>query len=341
MRRAIRHLGIIIVLALMAAACTAAPPEPARDKAAAGATGKPEKAKMTLGWGMYAGNDVAYRLPEFARNNGLEVELLSVRSGPDLLTALINGQVDVALLTYTYLFQSLDQGLDMVAVASNIKGGTRIVTSEKLNLAAGDFKGLQELAQQRAASGKKLMIVASRPTINYTLGYLSLTQNGVDVDGLFDFQDVADFSLHTQMLSAGAADLIITGEPGAALAVGQGWGRSFHYPYDTPAGALNTEFLALRSFAQQSPNTARALVKSIRETSAHLSANKEENVKDVVNFTGLDAALAREALNNVTPDVNLDVGAAKTLAKTLFEKGLVKKDYSEGLESRLLTDLAK
>jgi ABC-type nitrate/sulfonate/bicarbonate transport system substrate-binding protein len=247
----------------------------------------------------------------------------------------------VALLTYTYLFQSLDQGLDIVAIASNIKGGTRIVTSEKLPVAAGDFKALQELASQRAASGKKLIIIGSKPSINYTLGYLSLVQNGVNVDGLFDVQDVADFSLHTQMLSSGAADLIITGEPGAALAVGKGWGRSFHYPYDTPAGALNTEFLAQRSFVQQNPTTARTLVKSIRDASAYLSANKEENVKDVVNFTGLDPALAREALNNVTPDVNLDVNAAKTLAKTLFGSGLIKKDYSEGLENRVLTDLAK
>lgn len=341
MTRAVWHLSVTILFTLLLTACTAAAPEPAKDTAGAGAPGKPEKAKMVLGWGMYAGNDVAYRLPEFAKKNGLEVELLSVRAGPDLLTALVNGQVDVALLTYTYLFQSLDQGLDMVAIASNIKGGTRVVTAEKLAVASGDFKALQELAKQQAASGKKLVIVASKPTINYTLGYLSLVQNGVDVDGLFDFQDVPDFSLHTQMLSSGAADIIITGEPGAALAVAKGWGRSFHYPYDTPAGALNTEFLALRSFAQQNPNTARALVRSIRETSAYLSSNKEENVKDVVNFTGLDAALAREALNNVTPDVSLDFVAAKTLAKTLFEKGLVKKDYSEGLESRLLTDLAK
>jgi ABC-type nitrate/sulfonate/bicarbonate transport system substrate-binding protein len=337
--RRIRHMGMIAALTLLAAACTPAP-QVAPDKSGAGAPGKPETSKVVLGWAPYANGGVGYRLPEFAKKHGIEVESVVIRAGPDLLTAVINGQVDVGILTYTYLLQALDQGVDMAAVASNMKGGTRIVTSEKLNLAAGDFKGLQELAQQRAASGKKLTIVASRPTINYTLGYLSLTQNGVDVDGLFDFQDVVDFSLHTQMLSSDAADLIITGEPGAALAVGKGWGRSFHYPYDTPAGALNTEFLALRSFAQQSPNTARALVKSIRETSAHLSANKEEHVSDVVKFTGLEAPLAREALNNFTPNVSLDVGAARTLAKILFEKGLVKNDHSEGLESRLLTDLA-
>lgn len=298
-----------------------------------------EKPSLVLAWGKYAGNDVAYRLPEFASKYGLKVELLEVRSGPDLLTAVATGQADVGLLTYTYLFQALDQGIDLTAIASNVRGGTRILISNSLQVPPGDYGELKKLAEARAAAGQKLKLIGSKPSINYTLGYLSLEQNGMDVEQLFDFQDVADFSLHAQMLNAGAADLVVTGEPGAAQAVVNNWGRTFDYPYNTPAGALNTEFLAKKSFVTDNPNTAKAFVKAVSDASAYLAQNKEENVSDVVQFTGLEPTVAREALNNVTPDVRLNVDAAKALAKTLFEQNLVKKNYAETLDQHVETGL--
>jgi len=73
--RTIWCLGLVVALALFAAACTGSAPAPgaAKDKTTAGDTAKLEKTKTVLGWGMYAGNDVANRLPVFAKMIGLDL----------------------------------------------------------------------------------------------------------------------------------------------------------------------------------------------------------------------------------------------------------------------------
>lgn len=328
---------VLVVLCLMAAACGGQDPE---GDVAAGSADL-EKTKVVVGWAHFANNTVAHRLPEFAAKHGLEVENLIVRSGADLLTAVLEGSADTGVLTYTYMFQGMDQGEDVVAIASNMQGGTRILVSNELDVEAGDFESLIELAEERAASGDKLVLVSSTPTINYAIGYLSLIENGVDVDELFDYQDVLDPGLHAQMLQSGEADVLITGEPGAALAVLNGWGRTFHYPYDSALGALNTEWLSLRSFVDENPNTAEALVAAIAETSEYLARNKEENVKAVIEFAGIDEAVAREAFNNYTPSPTLDPDAATTAAKFLYDAGLVEEDHSDEAAGQVLEDLQR
>lgn len=329
-------LVLVALFAFVGAACGG---ESSDGGPAAGGGDGLEKTKVVVGWAHFANNTVAHRLPEFAAKHGLEVENLIVRSGADLLTAVLDGSADTGVLTYSYMFQAMDQGKDMVAISSNMKGGTRILVGNDVAVEPGDFEGLIKLAEERAAAGDKLVLVGASASINYAIGYLSLQENGVDVEELFDFQDVLDPGLHAQMLQSGDADVVIIGEPGAALAVLNGWGRTFHYPYDSALGAMNTEWLSLRSFVDESPNTARALVAAIKETADYLADNKEENVKAVVEFAGIGEPIAREAFNNYTIDPALDPDAATTAAEFLYEAGLVQEDHSAEAAGQVLVDL--
>jgi ABC-type nitrate/sulfonate/bicarbonate transport system substrate-binding protein len=299
---------------------------------ARGAADTLEKPSITLGWGKFAGNDVANRLPEFAKKYGLTINLQPTASGPDQLTALVTGHMDVALLTWTYLFQAQDSHLDVVAIASNIKKGTAIVVNSKLGVRAGDWAGLEALAERRAAAGNKLRFVGARTSINFTLGYLSLKQHGVQIDRLMDIQDVPQFPLHPQLMQQNAADVESTGEPFATQAVLNGSGIFFAYPYDTPAGALNTEFLVMRTFVTKSPATARAFVRAVADTAAYLHAHPAEEIRDVVNYTGLARTIVEAALRNVEPSAQLDLNAAKALASTMYAQKIVQHDYSDDID---------
>jgi ABC-type nitrate/sulfonate/bicarbonate transport system substrate-binding protein len=307
----------------------------------AGSSTKLEKTTLNVNWSKFAGNDAGYRLPEFAKKQGLEVNLIEAATGSDTLTAIVSGQTDFGQCTYTYIFQGRDQGADMVAIASNATGGTAIITSNKLNVAAGDYDGLKALAEQRAASGNKMKLLSNNVSINYALGYLTLKKHGIDVEKLFTLDNVLNFGIHPQQMSSGADDIAITGEPGATTMVSKKFGKLFAYPYDSAGGSINTEWCALRSFATKYPNTAKAAVKVINATKQYLTANPKEETQDVVNFSGLDPAIAADALKNVKHPQELNVAGCDALAQVLYDFKLVKNNYSGKCSSFLLTDLAK
>lgn len=315
-----RSVQLAVILALILAAWGGG--------SANGAGSALERPDIVLGWSKFAGNDVANRLPQFARQYGLTVHQQSAFTGPDQLTALVTGHMDVVLLTWTYLFQAQDRHLDVVAIASNIKKGSGILVNSKLGVRAGDWAGLRALAERQAAAGHKLRLIGARTSINLALGYLSLKQHGVDVDRLLDFQDVPQFNLHPQLLQQNAADVEATGEPYVTQAVLNKSAVLFAFPYDTPAGALNTEFLTTRAFVTKYPNTARAFVHAVKDTAAYLNARRSEEVTDVVDYTGLPQPVVEAALQNVEPSAGLDLDAAKALAAALYRQKIVQNDYS-------------
>ncbi len=316
------------VVALLLAACGGNAATPAQTTAGL------EKPMLTVGFGPFAGNDVANRLPDFAKKHGLTVQTTIIRAGADLLTALYTGQIDSALLTYTYLYQSLDRGTPVVALASNVKGGTTILMSKKLGIAAGDYPGLKALVASRAASGKKLVFASNKPSINYAVGYLDLTSHGIDMHQL-DYKDSIDLTVLPQMVASGQADLSFMGEPQGTLAERLNLGSAFA----TPAKAVNTEFLALKTFADKYPRTAKALVASIFDASAYLKSHLDETARDVAHFSGVAEDVATDALKRYTLDSRLDLPAAKELAGLLYREGLVKTDYSDKIKEYLLTNL--
>lgn len=327
--------GAIVFLAV--AACGGSGSAPSSQGQGSNALEKPS---LNVNWSKFAGNDAGYRLPDFAKKYGLQINLVEAASGSDALTAILSGQTDFGQCTYTYLFQGRDQGADMVAIADNATGGTAIVTSNKLNLAPGDYNALLALAQQRASSGNKLKLLTNNVSINYALGYLSLKKHGIDVDKLFTIDNVISFALHPQQLGSGADDIAITGEPGATQIVDKKLGKFFSYPYDSPAGSINTEWCALRSFVTKYPNTAKAVVKAIYDTEKYLSSHPQEEAQDVVNFTGLDPSTAAGALKDVHHPGQLDVAGCNALAGQLYQFKLVKNDYTGKCASFVLTDLA-
>lgn len=293
-----------------------------------------EKSTVTVAFGPFAGNDVANRLPDFAKKHGLTVQTTIIRAGADLLTALVTGQVDVALLTYTYQFQALDRGTPVVALASNVKGGTTILMSKKLGIQPGDYNALKALIASRAASGKKLVFTSNKPSINFAVGYLDLATHGIDMHQL-DYKDSIDLTVLPQIVSSGQADFALMGEPQGILAERQGFGVTFA----TPPKAVNTEFLALKSFADKYPKTARAVVASIFDASAYLKAHPDETAKDVAHFSGVPGDVAADALKRYTFDSRLDPAAAKELAGLLYQEGLVKNDYGNRVNDYLMINL--
>src|ERR1051325_9135157 len=130
---------------------------------------------VSLGWVKSTSNLLAYLAPEFGERHGLKVNLINFNNAQDILTALINGQLDVGLLTPIHFIRSIDGNLNLVQIAGNARGGNGIVVSRKLGLAANDWDGMKELLKK-----KKLRVAAFRGSVNELLAIGEFAKHGIN-----------------------------------------------------------------------------------------------------------------------------------------------------------------
>lgn len=287
-----------------------------------------EQDRISVTLGGYVNEVAAKRLEVVAPKHGLEVRFVPVKTSTDYLAALLTGEADVTLLTFAHMFQAFEQGReDVVSFARNTEGGTRIVLRSGLDVPEGDFGALNALAAERKAAGDPLVLAGAHTSINYVLGRASLVENGVDMAN-FDEEDVGDPSLHAQLLAREKADVLITGEPAASAALEQGFGVQFALPYDTDMGAINTDWLTTREFAEENPKTLAALRAAIAEASQWVQDDREAAVESIVEYTGMEQPVVETAMDNLTFDPESQPEAAAALAKAMLEAGLVKQDWS-------------
>lgn len=293
--------------------------------------------KITFGWGKAAPNGIAFRLPEFARKVGLEVDAKVLGTGVDLVTGLASGRVDLILVTEQHLIQAVDKGLDFISVVGNARGGSRIVAATGLDVKPGDFKALKAFIENWKRQGKKFRVGASRGSVNEALGRLEFEHFGIDTERDIEIVNVPRFEDHPQALQTGSVQMIFAWEPAGTVAAISGYGRTFAFPYDHPAGALNTIWLTTRRFESANPQLMQKFVDAVYIAGDFLTADPNIKLKDVMEFTGLNEDIAREALRNAWLELKPDIKAAQVLAKLNAKLGWTNRDVSDDLPKYMET----
>src|SRR5262245_11794149 len=74
---------------------------------------------LTLGWVKSTANLMSFLAPELGEKHGLKVESANFNTAVDISTAMINGSVDVGLLTPIHLIRAIDTRVDFVQIAGN------------------------------------------------------------------------------------------------------------------------------------------------------------------------------------------------------------------------------
>ncbi|MGH2626860.1 MAG: ABC transporter substrate-binding protein, partial [Anaerolineales bacterium] len=238
---------------------------------------------------------------------------------------------------------AIDKGLDFISVVGNARGGSRIVAGTSLDLKPEDFKGLKALIESWKRQGKKFRVGASRGSVNEALGRLQFEHHGIDTDKDIEIVNIPRFEDHPQALHSGSVQMIFAWEPAGTVAAITGYGRTFAYPYDHPAGALNTIWLTTRRYESANAALMQKFVDAVYLAGDFLKANPDTKLKDVVEFTGLKEDIAREALRNSWLDLKPDLKAAQVLAALNAKLGWTSKDVSadlpKAMEMRYVTDM--
>jgi len=203
----IRRLGIAIVLA-------------------AGATAVQADDVIRLGNLKFAHFGAVSYIKEIAPKCGIKVEERVFAKGPDVMQAILAGELDVGATASESAISARANGAPIYVVAGFAKGGARLVARSDAGI-----KSVKDL------KGKKVGV--TRGGIHEVLLAAELAQNGLSMSDQpgKDVQIVyLAFADLNQALLGKNLDAIMQSEPQSSQAIHKGYGVEVLKPYDTPIG---------------------------------------------------------------------------------------------------------
>jgi len=183
-------------------------------------------------------------IKEIAPKCGIKVEERVFAKGPDIMQAILAGELDVGASASEGAISARANGAPIYVVAGFAKGGARLVARPDASI-----KSVKDL------KGKKVGV--TRGGIQEILLAAELAQNGLtmsDQPGK-DVQVIyLAFADLNQALLGKNVDAIMQSEPQSSQAINKGYGVEVIKPYDTPIGEpVRTLVMSEKFYKEQRP----------------------------------------------------------------------------------------
>jgi NitT/TauT family transport system substrate-binding protein len=268
----------------------------------------------------------------FAKH-GLEADLVTVRSAPLQVTALVSNEVQFVRGSASSMLTAAAQGAKL-----------KIILSLFAERASYDFLVAPSITKPSDLRGKKIG-VQDFSGLLWSLTMLSLREMGLDPQkDNINIQAIGDSTVIAQSLASGIID-------GAALdrlqsARLQGLGIKVLFDLGKiPLPA--SPFMSSEAFIQKNPQTVENVIKALIEASAIMRAQKERGQAILQKHLKVDRQLAelgyKFLLEDLTPYTFVTVRGLKTAqeAIALRDPKITKFNVEELLDQRILTKVVK
>lgn len=290
--------------------------------AAPDTNGDSSEVTVRLGW-LKSTADLAAYVAEDNAPEGVTIESSLFTTAVDVQTALVTGQIDVGMLTPVHLLRAVENNDDLIQISGNTRGNSGIMLSTELGLKEEDWDGLKEILKDR-----KLQIAASRGSINEALGILEFAEHGIDVNDDVELINITNFAQHAEGIRLGEFDGAFTMETFASIMAADGTATFFSKPYNSPAGDINTIFVANKSWVEANPEAAQAFVQTIANSAKKLSSDPDYEIEVGMELMGLDRSVIETALSNNRYEIAVGLEETRALAKVQHKLGILSRDLT-------------
>ncbi|HMN70487.1 MAG TPA: ABC transporter substrate-binding protein [Rhodoblastus sp.] len=263
------------------------------------------------------------------------IDAIAFNSGNDVLTALISKSIDVAQVTYLHYVTALDKGFDVVAVSGQINGGSECLSSSRLALPAEDWAAFKAMVTKAKADGTPLKVAASRGNAQDIHMRGAFLKQGIDPNKDIQFVNIPNPADHMAALQRGDVDMICSVEPFASQIRLSGAGKHFVLPYDQAAGDLTNLIVTRSDVIANQPQAVQGVVDAVVALNEKLKTDKTPWIDVINKLTGLDKAVAAEALKNAFPDAAIHRPQTLAIATMMRDLKYISKDVSAEVEKNL------
>jgi NitT/TauT family transport system substrate-binding protein len=214
-------------------------------------------------------------IKEIAPKCGIKVEEHVFAKGPDVMQAILAGELDVGATASEAAISGRANGAPIYVVAGFAKGGARLVARPDSNIkSVKDLKG-KRVGVTRGGIHEVLLIAELAQA-----GLTASDQPGKDVQLVFlAFADL------NQALLGKNLDAIMQSEPQSSQAINKGYGVEVMKPYDTPIGApVRTMVMSEKFYKEHRATAAKFMTCFVQATKLFID-NKpvaEKYVREVI-----------------------------------------------------------
>ncbi|MQA22207.1 MULTISPECIES: ABC transporter substrate-binding protein [Telluria group] len=308
--------------------------------ALAAASGAQAQEVVRLGNLKFAHYGAVSYIKEIAPKCGIKVEEHVFAKGPDVMQAILAGELDVGATASEAAISGRANGAPIYVVAGFAKGGARLVARPDSNIKAiKDLKG-KRVGVTRGGIHEVLLIAELAQA-----GLTASDQPGKDVQLVFlAFADL------NQALMGKNLDAIMQSEPQSSQAINKGYGVEVMKPYDTPIGAPVRTMVMSEKFYKEHRATAAKFMNCFVQATKLFIDNKpvaEKYVREVIFKNQITKDDFDDAISNspysydispehiqITTDVMAKHGTGKMRAAPVA-KDWVKTDLLEAAKKSL------
>lgn len=259
-------------------------------------------------------------LPNFGKEEGIDVEVIDFKSSSDENQAIAAGSLDggnVGALGTNVLFT---KGVPVVIISGTVRGGSDFVVSKTI-------QSVQEL------QGKK--IGATKGSTSEILAKYQLKKAGIS--------PIWINLPHAQLAVALAqkdVDAIAAGEPWAGLAISKGIGRRLpgFNVYDSPAREVSGAFVITQKLIIENPGAVQKLANAFVKSIHFSNTKREEYIKHAVGKLKISEDDVRVALKNAEITYRIFPAEWPALATMAKDLGYIQEvaDYSKAFNLTFL-----
>ena len=274
-------------------------------------------------------------IKEIAPQCGIKVDEHVFAKGPDVMQAILAGEIDVGTTASEAAISGRANGAPIYVVAGFAKGGARLV--------AGKDAGIKSVKDLK---GKKVGV--TRGGIHEVLLDAELGQNGMTSrDVQIVYLAFADLN---QALLGKNIDAMMQSEPQSSQAINKGFGLEVMKPYDTPIGEpIRTMVMTEKFYKEKRPLAEKFMRCFLQATKTFIDKKDvaEKYVREVVFKNQITKEDFYDAIGNspysyditaehiqVTTDTMVKYGTGK-MAKPPLAKDWVRTDLLEQAKQSL------
>jgi NitT/TauT family transport system substrate-binding protein len=256
-------------------------------------------------------------IKEIAPKCGIKVEENTFAKGPDVMQAILAGELDVGATASEAAITGRANGAPIVIVAGFAKGGARLVARPDAGI-----KSVKDL------KGKRVGV--TRGGIHEVLLAAQLAQNGLtssDKEGK-DVQLVyLAFADLNQALLGKNLDAIMQSEPQSSQAINKGFGVEVLKPYDTPIGEpIRTLVMTEKFYTERRPVAEKFMRCFVEATKGFIETKgmAEKYVRETIFKGQITSSDFQDAIANSPYSYDVTPAHIQTTTDTMAKYGVGK-----------------
>ena len=265
--------------------------------------------------------------------HGLEADLVTVRSAPIQVTALVSNEVQFVRGSASSMLTAAAQGAKL-----------KILFSLFAERASYDFLVSPAITSPRDLRGKKIG-VQDFSGLLWSLTMLSLREMGLDPQkDNISIQAIGDSTVIAQSLASGIIDAAALDKLQSVKLQGLG----IKVLYDLSRIPFpSSPFMSVESYIQKNPQTIENFIKALIEASTIMRAQKEKGLAVLQKYIKTDRQLAEIGYKNLLEDLTaytfVTVKGLKTVQEivALRDPKIAKFNVEDLLDQRILSKVVK